>query len=147
TSPLPIGKRVPGGTLSVSSPGIRPSSQTDRARASDVPAPWTSSHTSRLSPIRAYVAYGVRRVSFSSRYGNIRQRLRTRSVDGSGMVDWRNQVEYTSRDATSPGAPPRFLSSTPAAGLDRRALFASRDRELDAPARRLGRRRGRHARR
>ena len=56
TSPSPIGNRVPGGTLSVSSPGMRPRSQMDRASARDERAPWMRSHTLTLSAISTNVA-------------------------------------------------------------------------------------------
>jgi hypothetical protein len=62
----PIGKRVPGGTDSVSSPGISPRLQTDAARGASAPAPCTINHASELAPMSASVTYGVRCVSFSS---------------------------------------------------------------------------------
>ena len=53
--PAPMGKRVPGGRLSVSSPGIRPRSQMDMASGQGEPAPWIRSHAPRLSAIRTKV--------------------------------------------------------------------------------------------
>ena len=56
-SPSPMGKDVPGRTAPVSSPGISPSLQTERASGRADPAPWTSSHAATLSPMRTYVVY------------------------------------------------------------------------------------------
>ena len=56
TSPSPIGNRVPGGTPSVSSPGMRPRSQMDRGRATEKPAPWMRSHAPTFSAISTNVA-------------------------------------------------------------------------------------------
>ena len=58
----------------------------DRARAMGDPAPWMKSHAATLSAISTKVAYGVRIVSFSSRYGNIDQVSRVRAVARSWPV-------------------------------------------------------------
>ena len=48
-----MGKRVPGGSAPVSSPGIRPKSHTARASACGVPAPSTSTKVAMFSATRA----------------------------------------------------------------------------------------------
>ena len=60
TRPSPMGNRVPGGTMPVSSPGISPRSQTARATAPEAPAPSTRSHTRTFRTMMAILTKGVR---------------------------------------------------------------------------------------
>jgi hypothetical protein len=62
-----MGKLVPGGSESVSSPGMSPSSQTERASARAEPAPWTKIQTATFKAMIVPVIMARRWVSFSSR--------------------------------------------------------------------------------
>src|SRR5262249_11048589 len=55
----------------VSSPATNPKLQTEVASGIGDPAPCTRSQTATLAAIKQKVAIGVRRLTFSSRYGNI----------------------------------------------------------------------------
>jgi hypothetical protein len=65
-NPSPIGKLVPGGSRPVSSPGISPRLQTERARGSVAPAPCTTIHVSEQIAMMAIVTTAGRVVAFSS---------------------------------------------------------------------------------
>jgi hypothetical protein len=57
----------PGGSRPRYSPGISPSSQTERASIGSVPMPWSRTHAAALSPISRKVTAGVASVGLSSR--------------------------------------------------------------------------------
>ena len=63
----PMGNRVPTGSESVNSPGIRPSSQTDLDTDKVEPAPCTKIQTNTFRMMIAAVTMAGRWVSFSSR--------------------------------------------------------------------------------
>src|SRR5687768_12049647 len=67
-----IGKLVPGGTVCSTSPGIRPSRQTEDESAGSLPSPCSSAQARTLAAISPYVAYGVVKCGLSSRIGNTR---------------------------------------------------------------------------
>ena len=62
---------LPGGTLCVISPGIRPSSQTDRASGPCAPAPCTRRKATTFAMMMETVMTAGRSVGFSSLYGNM----------------------------------------------------------------------------
>jgi len=66
-----IGKEVPSGSRPRNSPGMSPSSQTERERYGSAPIPCTRIHAATLSPISTMVMTGVARVGLSSRIGNM----------------------------------------------------------------------------
>ena len=65
-TPGPSGTDVPGGTVRSTSPGMRPSWQTERASGSSAPRPWTSSQTIAFTAMMPSVTTGVSSVGFSS---------------------------------------------------------------------------------
>lgn len=52
-SPVPSGNAVPGGTACNSSPGIRPSVQTERDSVGSLPSPWSQSHAATFAAVMA----------------------------------------------------------------------------------------------
>ncbi len=62
-----MGMLNPSGSRPRNSPGIRPSSQTERERLGSAPIPCTTTHDTTFNPIRSSVAMGVARVGLSSR--------------------------------------------------------------------------------
>jgi len=63
----PMRMAVPEGRLWRNSPGMSPSSHTDRESAGSAPIPWTKTQTTTHAAMRATVTTGVRSVGLSSR--------------------------------------------------------------------------------
>jgi hypothetical protein len=62
-----MGTEKPSGRRPRSSPGISPSSHTDRERLGSEPIPWTTTQTTTLAAISTNVTMGVASVGLSSR--------------------------------------------------------------------------------